>query len=233
MGEGVRREEGDLGVAARALLSPFEGESLPLGQLASCKMWANALSLQLRSPAHGQTAACSPEAVENLAAQGALRVLGKECDVEAVLQSRSNEIRITVKEVGDGPPTKLPLLTEFEGDPVSLWRLLHWSVQSVRVAQVGHVALIVCRVAWVPRCVVAKRCSGTRASVNTGFLREGGREGGEGERGEGGGRGGGCVCVHLCVCLRGEEEREGGGVSVYPVFQVQLIFNLQIQVRLR
>ena len=81
------------------------------------------------------------EAVENSAARGALRVLGKEGDADAVIQSCSNEIPFTVKERRRGRSSHLPGsrsadLVEFEGDRVPLCGLLQQTVQCVRVTQV-------------------------------------------------------------------------------------------------
>ena len=75
------------------------------------------------------------EAVEKLAAQGALRVFGEERDAEAVLPSRSKEIRSQSKKREAGPSTNQ---MQFDGDLVPLSGLLHQSVQCVRVTQVGE-----------------------------------------------------------------------------------------------
>ena len=90
------------------------------------------------------------EAVENLSAQGALRVWRccKAVRMRSPSQSKMRSWSL--------PPNRLPLLglMEFEGGLVLLWGLLHPSIQSVRETHVGQVALIARCAARVPPCVV-------------------------------------------------------------------------------
>ena len=75
------------------------------------------------------------EAVENLAAQEALHVLGKEGDAKAVLQIRSDQVSIPVTEgtvsSSSHPSSCSGDLMKFEGDPVRRSGLLHQGVQCV------------------------------------------------------------------------------------------------------
>ena len=59
---------------------------------------------------------------------GRRSVLGEAGDAKAVLQCRSSEIRIPVKEGEGVGPFYQPHDLELEGDPVPLWRLIASSV---------------------------------------------------------------------------------------------------------